>query len=512
MDKAWIPMFRETCYPYSALNATEQQAEGAAASPDDSIADESSVEPTSWEQHLADAPSSSFMSSFQDLLTSNRKSSLIFFGEQHHQPAVIRAQIQMLAALVEQRRKHESDTPADSTKPAKPVKYHLHLLMEHFSIADQPLLDRYRLGHLSISELCAAYRHRSNEGFRLEMYAPLLLLARESQVNLWGGFPQKSWARVAMREGIASVEHLEEQRMQEPYRDPVRAESTKDGQSAPSGPSEDLPVSAVPAPPPLPPLSETERLIIPQFTSWHNVSTLTASHRVFLSSLMKPDKPPLFTKLAMQAYPATETVVTTRLRYPTEQIPYPAPQLLGFGPAQALKDSYLAHAARCLLKDGHTLASTPSQPLSSPRAVTGEPAEVEHRNIVMVVAGLGHIQAGFGGPERVSTNNSRADQDTSKDDYNNLIVLSVPRDSSLWLGPEWEQPSVETDGPSKGASGLPHDQGDREPAQKPLESTETSPSGAKISEGWDRKLADAIVLYDWVDFDAESQEQGSTTS
>ena len=99
------------------------------------------------------------------------------------------------------------------------------------------------------------------------------------------------------------------------------------------------------------------------------ISKLKLHSAPFLSSLMKPDKPPFFTSLSAQAglraclpdyYGAAPEALPPR--YPTESILQPAPQKQGFAPAQALKDAYLAHAAGCLLEHGHRLATTPSQP------------------------------------------------------------------------------------------------------------------------------------------------------
>lgn len=501
-DPAWIPTFRQTCYPPHTDSAPETSQKMPGHSSEEAIRlIDGEIRPVSWQKHLAAAPKTAFSDSFCDLLKRVASPRLIFFGEQHHQPHVIRAQIQLLAAVVEKSKRLEE------CAEGRPIKYCVHLLMEHFALSDQPLLDRFRLGSLNIVELCSAYHQRSDEGFRLEMYAPLLLLARESGVHLWGGFPKRSWAKTAMYEGIERVESLEEERSRTREKDPERVSQGSDGSTS---------ISALSPPPPLPFLPPVERLAIPPFDGWDNACTLTSSHRAFLSSLMKPDKPPFFAKLPalanLRAYLPDYRVVQgglTACRYPTEHITYPKTQKRGFAPAQALKDSYLAHAASCLLYEGHHLASTPSQPVNlSKKAGRQSDSDegVEHRNIVMVVAGLGHIQAGFGGPERIWDWICHYREPTRTGVDDSIIVLSMPNDSSLWLGPEWQGKPMF----------CPVDGGDDEGASGASGAPDTKPfsraalmknSRERIPEGWDRKLANAIVLYDWVDFDAEAQPQ-----
>ncbi|CAO1617478.1 unnamed protein product [Parajaminaea phylloscopi] len=503
-DTKWIPTFRQTCFP-------PERAEGCGASSSTNAGGASDVgdgpAATSWQQHLAAAPTSAFANSFSNVLGSKEVPRLVFFGEQHHQPHVIRAQIQLLATFVEKVRAREADHNATG---GRPVKHHIHLVMEHFALSDQPLLDRFRMGTLSVTELCRAYRHRSNEGFRMEMYAPLLMFARDEGVHLWGGFPQRSWARTVMREGIAQAAKLEEARAERRQEDPPRRVAARTGEAADGKLSSVGPMESAPELPKLPP---GERLQIPTFTAWDNVSTLTASHRAFLASLMKPDQPPRFTELGNREQFATclppyaagsaSDANAEPIRYPTEQIARPPPQLRGFAPAQALKDAYLAHAAGSLLHEGHRLASTPSQRLvrCGDGSSDGEDgALVEHRNYVLVVAGLGHVQGGFGGPERVAAwlrDQSRSSSDTPE----SIIVLSMPNDSSLWLGPEWA------------AAPSPHPA--PPPAHKDARGATTSIASEvaeTIPEGWGRKVADAIVLYDWVDFETEVRAQPVASS
>lgn len=394
---AWIPRFRQTCFVDETVEGDEPRDTSSAPSP------------VTWQEHVSSAPPAAFSDSFATLLAGRPQ--LVYFGEQHHQPHVIRAQIQLMAALADHRDALQSEASAPATTSSSSrTTYHLHLLLEHFSMADQPLLDRFHAGTLSISELCSAYRQRSNEGFQIEMYAPLLLLAREKGARIWGGFPERQWARKTMKEGIAAVKQLESSRSSSLEAEPTKVQPEPQQDAAQPHP--------VPRPPsPLAPLDITQRSSIPLFSNWDQVSTMAASHRSFLSSLMRPEGSPYFPRLSSLA-----GCIGPLSPYRVDLSSKPEAAEKGFRPAQALKDSYLAHAARRLVEGGHLL--NPETAESAKDRTTDD-----HKNIVMVVAGLGHIEAGFGAPERVDSD--------EKEPYKSLIVLSKPNDSPLWLGPEW---------------------------------------------------------------------------
>ncbi|CAO1624878.1 unnamed protein product [Sympodiomycopsis kandeliae] len=430
-DARWIPLYRETCFPPPSKNDGKGR--------EDTGEVVRSPSPVSWQSHLSKASSGSFTNSFTALLKSypSKLRSLVFFGEQHHQPEVIRSQVQLLNAMSDQIKRDERHANANGKDQKKRVKYHLHLLMEHFSILDQPMLNSFQSNKMDAQELCTQYYTHSQESFRIEMYLPLLLLAKEKGIPIWGGFPPREWARVVFNNGVDQVKQLEHSR------------DTESGYK------------------------------VPPFSAWRNVVQLSQSHRSFLSSLMRPDRPPQFTSLPHNDESAPQFTYSPchtdiRERYPTELIPPLQPNEKGFGPAQALKDSYLAHCARELLHRGHLLQS-PDNDCEQ---------EVEHRNVVMVVAGLGHVESGFGAPERVYD-----DDDTKQ----GLIVLSKPKDSALWLGPEW-QPSVQRDSPSQDGDAV-----------------DQNHTSSQADVGWERKLADAIVLYDWQDLPDHNVESDKSS-
>lgn len=121
----------------------------------------------------------------------------IFFGEQHHQPRVLAAQLSLITALA---------TP--------PLNYRVTILMEHFNLAQQDLLAAFASDG-DAQALRDGYE-KSREGFRLtpDGYLPLLQLARELdnvESEVRAGFPPREWARLVMRGGenaIKADEHI----------------------------------------------------------------------------------------------------------------------------------------------------------------------------------------------------------------------------------------------------------------------------------------------------------------
>ncbi|PWN37672.1 uncharacterized protein FA14DRAFT_17410 [Meira miltonrushii] len=109
---------------------------------------------------------------------------------------------------------------------------------------------------------------------------------------------------------------------------------------------------------------------------------------------------------------------------------------VGFTPAQALKDTFFAHTISTIL-------------------------ERDPNNIVIAICGLGHCEWRFGAPERLRGNAQP------------YIIVSKPNDSGFW--------------PENTVENTEHD------------SNSTPSSHQQKGEEWQRKQADAILLYDWVD-------------
>ena len=145
---------------------------------------------------------------------------------------MLRAQLQLLSALHEQ---------------CEASEHQLHLVLEQFSLHDQHLLERFSSQDLTPSQLIAQYDERSQEGFQLAHYMPLLMLARELHVPVWGGFPPRTWARDMFRSGLPVVQALEALRHSHP---------------------------------------------VPRFTAWDSVTRISSAHSAYLSSLFHPETAP----------------------------------------------------------------------------------------------------------------------------------------------------------------------------------------------------------------------------
>ena len=431
---------------------------------------------------------------------------LVFFGEQHHQPEVLRAQLQALQALEQQCQL--ASTPRSAQSDAPPI-YRLHLILEHFSILDQHMLHSFSHGQIDPDQLAQAYREQSHEAFHIGHYMPLLMLANELNVPIWAGFPPRSWATQVFRHGVESVKPDQYKRANpsqlhaSPFLHPTAQ------QAHPSTPKRQT------------------RLALPQpplFTSWNAVTKIGAAHRSYLSALMRPDLPPRFPQLPPTVSPddphhSTDEASKHRQPvYPTWLLKPHNIETKGFGPAQALKDSYLAHVTAWILRGqdeaaisgsnqqaAETTKSSVTHPddlLASQHAQSCTKAEQSASgrrvvNIALVVCGLGHCEYGFGAPERVVQLLSEQSSSPSADDTATLlpyIIASKPLDSGIWLGYEHpSQPSALHDH---------HTQNDV-PAilSEPVEPRDESADAVErwLNDPWGRKVADAVLLYDWID-------------
>lgn len=425
---------------------------------------------------------------------------LIFFGEQHHQPQVMRAQLQTLHALDQQCQlvsTSHSHSQADPSWKQSPI-YRLHLILEHFSVLDQNMLNSFSNGNLGPDELAETYQSQSEEAFHIGHYMPLLMLAKELQVPIWGGFPPRSWARQVFREGVESVKNDQEKRV------------SRDSPSVPASQPKEL-TSQQREP-------VTTPFRSPLFTSWNAVTKISAAHRSYLSGLMRPDLPPRFPQLpdtlASQLSGSTsedpdDGAIRHLPIYPTWLLKPHNIETKGFGPAQALKDSYLAHVTAWILRgarpdtsniqDTSPGLSTPaasSQHLATSPAVEAGENDRPIVNVALVVCGLGHCEYGFGAPERVVQLLSH--QDDCSDDSAPLlpyIIASKPLDSGVWLG--YEHP-LQLRSTQSNCTDMP---ASTQPEDKRLEPPQTSADAVQrwLTDPWGRKMADAVLLYDWID-------------
>lgn len=135
-------------------------------------------------------------SSSHDKGSSRRRPKLIIFGEQHHQPKVLAAQLQLIQTLA-----------------TEPFNLKVTVIMEHFNVLQQTLLDDF--AKTGYEQALQEEYAKSSEGFRITNagYLPVLRLVRELEnVNsaVIAGFPPREWARVVMRQGKEGLEQDEQ--------------------------------------------------------------------------------------------------------------------------------------------------------------------------------------------------------------------------------------------------------------------------------------------------------------
>lgn len=116
---------------------------------------------------------------------------VICFGEQHHQSQVLRAQMSVLSAIYR-------------LQSLKQDKKKIVMVLEHFNLEQDNLLARFSAGLLTNDELLEEYA-KSREGFNLNHYLPLLVLARELGIPIYGGFPPREWASVVYKESLEAL-------------------------------------------------------------------------------------------------------------------------------------------------------------------------------------------------------------------------------------------------------------------------------------------------------------------
>lgn len=156
------------------------------------------VTAATWEDWASSQPSQTLkelLSKFIDTDSSSTSSKgndqkgpkVIILGEQHHQPKVLAAQLQVVQTLA-----------------TEPFNLKITIIMEHFNLLQQSILSDFgRSGNAA--QLQEEYA-KSKEGFRIDNtgYLPLLNLARELENvrdPIEAGFPPREWARIVMRQG-----------------------------------------------------------------------------------------------------------------------------------------------------------------------------------------------------------------------------------------------------------------------------------------------------------------------
>lgn len=479
-------------------------------------------------------PSSSFSSTttIDEIVKRSRNHRVIFFGEQHHQPEVLSAQLQLLLALVrDRRREHGQDA-------------RVHLVLEHFNLVEQPLLNRataparapasdsknkggLKKGEEEEQQEEEAARRRaaarpvsSQEGFDLRHYWPLVQLARENDVKVWAGFPPRTWASLLAKgnksdeadgdSGVNGEEAMnigsERRQQEQPTMDVWRRiqqldtdrfvgkeEDDEEHESARS-------LSSV-----VPPMQTAQK--------WSLISHVSWPYRSYLRSLFRPDEPappcpghqlqPSSKGSALSALEERSGKAVT-LQQSSLSAPLPAPEeKTGFLAAQALKDTYLAHVIDHVLDLPRSsiqraplpLSASPlgqssnlGGDLSNDDAISKEKEALGEgqspKDTVLVICGAGHCEWGFGAVERLRA------MRVGRQEMPPLLVISKPRDSQLWVRDHHQKEQTSEDS-QRGASATAD--------SSPLTTPTASDCHHHPVAGWNRRLADFICLYDWVD-------------
>jgi uncharacterized iron-regulated protein len=291
----------------------------------------------------------------------------IFVGEQHHQPKVLAAQLQIIYQLFQ----------------ACEEGVNIHVVFEQWSLLDQPYLNTINAQDASSPNFQASSSEvRTSEGFDATHYLPIVKLVRELGGTVWGGFPPRSWAQMVSKAkeddtAFETIQQLDQQRYTAHSRDSTKIIS---------------------------PLSVAD---------YHLIEEVSWPHRTYLKSMFRPDeRPQILAESTAEGDPPKEAK--------------------GFLPAQAIKDTFLAHTM------SNILAQDP-------------------KNVVLAVTGLGHCEWGFGAPERLK-------KMTGIDSH---LIMTKPDDSGYWTS-------------------LPVEQN-------------KAPTATSSSAESNRKQADAIILYNWVD-------------
>lgn len=109
----------------------------------------------------------------------------IFLGEQHHQPKVLSAQLQIIHQLFQ------------SCKEPKKV----HVVLEHWSLIDQPAFNHINSQNADELDTQAliANEDSTSEGFSASHYLTIVKLVRELGGKIWAGFPPRPWAKLVSK-------------------------------------------------------------------------------------------------------------------------------------------------------------------------------------------------------------------------------------------------------------------------------------------------------------------------
>jgi arsenite methyltransferase len=121
---------------------------------------------------------------------------MIILGEYHGAPPIVQLQTSIQETLA-----RSLEYPKIAASGAK-----VRVVLEHFSMDMQGILNQYHDGNLDTLGLMHAYREIGTEGHNLTPYIPALESAlHNDRIQLYGGFIPRTFSRVLMKDGLDSA-------------------------------------------------------------------------------------------------------------------------------------------------------------------------------------------------------------------------------------------------------------------------------------------------------------------
>lgn len=129
--------------------------------------------------------------SLNELFENVSDKKIVILGEYHGNQPIINLQIKLQEHIA-----HSMNRDNGKSLPK------LRVVLEHFSVAMNPLLSKYNSGAISISELVEEYKNIGTEGFDLDPYKSALESSKKyPNIEFYGGFIPRTFARLLMKEG-----------------------------------------------------------------------------------------------------------------------------------------------------------------------------------------------------------------------------------------------------------------------------------------------------------------------
>jgi uncharacterized iron-regulated protein len=111
---------------------------------------------------------------------------VVLFGERHHEPAILRAQLALLAGLARALQQRGAA---------------LALVLEPFHFGLDPVLEAFSRGHADVGDVQQACA-REGDGYDPQHYGELLVAARALGVRVHAGFVPRTLAQAVYKEGL----------------------------------------------------------------------------------------------------------------------------------------------------------------------------------------------------------------------------------------------------------------------------------------------------------------------